>query len=158
MNNELKNGKMPISSKGEIDELASYRDGVNLGASVLDVDPVLGAYLKKKGFTFRWVNAKKYKNDGGFNANGWRALKMESIPSEVRTAVGLTFGTSAEGYLTRNDLVLAIRTEEKHAQHKALLKQRADLANGDSKFTEKKEALKEALGRVGTVQTGYDDE
>lgn len=155
---ELKNGKMPISSKGEQDELASYRDGINIGGSTLDVDPVLKAYLDKKGFVFRWINAKRYKEDGGFNKNGWRALRMESIPEEVRTSVGLTFGTSAEGYLTRNDLVLGIRTVEKNAQHKQLLKQRADLANGDTKFTEKKHALKEALGNAGVVHTGYEDE
>lgn len=154
----MSNGKLPISAKGEQDELASYRDGITLGASVLEVDPVLKNYLDKKGFVHRWINAKKYKADGGFNANGWRALRMESIPQDIKSAIGLVFGTSSEGYLTRNDLVLAIRTTEKAEQHRSILKQKADIANGDAKFAENKAALKEALGRAGTVQTGYDDE
>lgn len=157
MSNE-KNGKMPISAKGELDELASYRDGVNIGGSILDIDPVLKNYLESKGFACRWINASQYKKDGGFNKNGWRALRTESVPEKIRDAVGLTFGTSSEGFLTRNDLVLGIRTIEKHEAHRSQLKQRADILNGDSKFTDRKNQLKEALGRVGTVQTGYDDE
>lgn len=157
MSNE-KNGKMPISAKGEQDELASYRDGTTLNGSVLDVDPVLKSYLDSKGFVCRWINASKYKAAGGFDKNGWRALRMESIPEKIRDAVGLTFGTSSDGFLTRNDLVLGIRTVEKNEQHKQILKNKADLANGDAKFTEKKNQLKEALGRTGVVHTGYDDD
>jgi hypothetical protein len=156
MSNE-KNGKMPISSKGEMDTLASYRDGSNINGSILDVDPVLKSFLEKEGFACRWLNATRYKSDGGFNKNGWRALRMDSVPEKIRDSVGLTFGTSGDGFLTRNDLVLGIRTIEKHEAHKKQLKSRAESLTGDSKFDERKEQLKDALGRAGSVQTGYED-
>jgi hypothetical protein len=157
-NDQLKNGKLPISAKSELDELAAYRDGAAQSDSVLDVDPILKNYLTDKGFTCRWINASKYKIAGGFNKNDWKALRMESLPAKIQASIGSVFGTSAEGFLVRNDLVLGIRTVERHEQHRAKLKRSADLLNGEANFADKKEKLKEALGRTGVVHTGYDDE
>lgn len=156
-NETMKNGKMPISAKQEMDELSAYRDGLVLEGSVLDVDPALKKWLDDKGFTCRWLNGSKYTKAGGFSANGWRALRIKDVPEQIRSAGSFSFGESPEGYLVRNDLVLGIRTAEVNAAHKARLQERADRISGKDTLKKQASRLRETLGDKAVIDDKYDE-
>lgn len=153
----LKNGKMPVSAKNELDELSAYRENVLVEGSQLDVDPALRSWIENQGFTIRWVNAVKHKQAGGYNANGWKALRMKDVPESIRQSVGFSFGESPEGFLVRNDLILGIRTNEANAAHKQRLQERADNQAGKATLRKQANRLRETLGQDAKIDDSYDE-
>lgn len=150
MSKQMKNGKLPISSKREIDEIGAFEE-----QSILDVDKSIKNYLEGQGNTVRWINAIKFKASGGFNSKGWQPVRIEDIPKEVIHGTGAAYGSSADGFLLRNDMMLAKRSKEATDRHEKQLKMRADLASGKTK--QNANAIREGLGKYGKVIEGYDE-
>lgn len=150
----MKNGKMPISEKKIVDSMSAYHDTQE--ASLLEVDPTLKSFLDSQGLSCRWLNAQKYVKGGGFHKDGWRALRMPDVPPTIRSAITLGGGESPEGYLVRNDLLLAVRGENIQKRHEQRLRDANDRKMGVNRANAEK--LREHIGQAGgKVHEGYDD-
>lgn len=146
----MKNGKMPISAKKELDMSADFME-----MSLLDVEPTIKNHLESKGVTLRWINATKFKASGGFNSKGWRPVRTSDIPETILQGTGAGYGATAEGFLVRNDMMLAQRPKEVTEKHRRQLAQKAALASGKTKDVAA--GIKEGLGKYGKVIEGYED-
>lgn len=145
-----KNGKLPVSTRELMADLDLFDE-----ASVLDVDQAIEKHMANKGMTLRWINATKFKAAGGFSAKGWAPVRTSDIGKEVLEKSGMAFGATAEGFIVRNDLMLACRTKEMTDKHAKQLRAKAALASG--KLQNKADAIREGLGRYGKVIEGYDE-
>lgn len=148
--NKIKNGKLPISAQKEIDLGETFEE-----MSLLDVEPKIKAHLESKGVTLRWINATKFKAAGGFNSKGWRPVKVSDIPEVILQGTGAGYGATAEGFMIRNDMMLAQRSKEQTDRHEKQLKQKAALAAG--KTGNVANSMRENLGRYGKVIEGYEE-
>lgn len=146
----MKNGKMPISAKKELDMGTDFVE-----MSLLDVEPKIKAHLEANGATLRWINATKFKLAGGFNSKGWRPVRTSDIPEAILQGTGAGYGATAEGFLVRNDMMLAQRPKEITERHRSQLNQKAALASGKTK--EAAAGIKEGLGKYGKVIEGYEE-
>lgn len=122
--------------------------------SFFDIPKAIKAELEAKGLVGRWINAKKYQDNYGFHKSGWKAHKTSP---NARLAGSLDFGDGidAEGFIRRGDLVLATKSAEQQARHKATIdKKTAALSN----FTKSAaEEVRKTLGDKGTVIEGYEE-
>ena len=145
MSKPSKGGKLPVSQKKNVATDLFMDDD-----SVLAIDPELQREIEAKGLAFRWINASKYKNGGNFHKAGWRAYRRES-------SSGSEFEGSPDGFIQRNDLLLAVKPKEAHERKRAQIQQRADLMAGvqASRASELKDKLKSA-GMSSKVYEGYE--
>lgn len=147
--NTVKNGKTSIQKRPSLDQLDIFGE-----ASLFDVDPRLEEYMKEKQKTLRWINAAKFKQSGGFNSKGWNPVRVGDIPEAILTAASSGFGT-ADGFIMRNDMMLAYKSDEAASKHRNQLKVRADLASNRTK--EYAANIKQGLSEYGSVIEGYEE-
>lgn len=146
-----KQGKKHVSARNDVSDMGiDYKE-----ASILDLDPAIQRFLDGKNLAARWINGTKYTKAGGFNKDGWQPLKVADIPKEALQTMSLGFGTSGDGYLVRNDLLLAVRPKERQEAHKQMLARRANAQAGREQANAA--ALREHIGRTGKVFEGYDE-
>lgn len=120
--------------------------------SQLEVDATLKKELTEKGLAFRWINAKEFQKNFGFHRSGWTPYKRSAA-----TKVDSLFGGDVEGYVRRGDLVLAVKTLEEQARHKAGLAYKTSLYSGLNK--KQAQQLAEAARQAGVktkVSEGYE--
>lgn len=122
---------------------------------MFDVDPSIKKHLEGAGKVVRWINATKFKAAGGFNKGGWQPVRVSDLPKEVIEGTGVAYGSTAEGFLVRNDMMLAQRSKELAARHENSLRQSADRAARKTKGNA--QAIKESLGGYGRVIEGYEE-
>jgi hypothetical protein len=152
MSKITKGGRTPIAAKIENSDFSHDE----FDYSIMRLDPEIIAHLEEKGLSFRWINATKYKNDGGFHKSGWRAYRL---PDDVGSgSLDFSFGRSPEGYLIRNDLMLAVKPKELQERWKKHLasKVAAQDVSGKSRADELREMSRKA-GVKTTVTEGYDE-
>jgi len=146
-----KGGKMPLSQKkSEASDLYFDED-----PSILTVDPALKRELEAKGYAVRWINAGQYRNGGNFHKNGWQAYRPDQ--SATQGALSFQYGISADGFIIRNDLLLAIKPIEHAERQRARIKQKADMMAGVEKrrAAELRETMR-AAGLGTKVFEGYE--
>ena len=126
--NKSKGGKLPMSQKkNEVSDLFIEDD------SILALDPEIAREIESKGFAFRWINAGKYRAGGNFHKSGWRAYRRETKKDESPGSLDFNYGTSPEGYIIRNDLLLAVKPKEAHERKLARVRQKAEMMAGVEK-------------------------
>jgi len=81
--------------------------------------PDLKKELEEQRLAYRFVSTKRVVD--GKTVDGWVPYKRKGTPSK---ATALKFGHSADGYIRRGELVLAVKPKTEHALHKARLKKR----------------------------------
>lgn len=130
--------KVPAASRvtkqerRELDSLNVYQYDDNGDDSIFKVPPEIEAEGKTKGFVFRWINAAKYRGSSNFHARGWQAYRRET--GAVKSAAEFAGGTSPEGYIIRDDMILAFKPDEVHEKYRQKVKMRTDaLAGKDDK-------------------------
>jgi hypothetical protein len=123
--------------------------------SILDLDPAIVKHFEGKNLALRWINGSKYTKSGGFHQHGWQPVRVADIPKEVMERASLGFGVGGDGYIVRNDSMLAVRPKERQEQHKSMLKRRADAQSG--RESENAERLREHFGGKAKVFEGYED-
>ena len=155
MSTKNKQGREPISQKAAIESSDFSHD--DLDFNLLKIDPELKAQLDKEGFAFRWINAPKYLAGGNFHQSGWRAYRMKRDEAD-RGAVDFNFGVSPEGYIIRNDLILAVKPKEQQERWKKHLKKKADLQSGVEmqRADELRSRIRES-GFKAKIHEGYDE-
>lgn len=153
-NKQVKGGRLPLSTKETLD--SSDFSHEDLDFNILKVDPELKAELEGQGLAYRWINAKNYSSSGNFHKSGWVAYRRKDEAS--RGSLDFNYGSSPEGYIIRNDLILAVKKQEAHARWKAKVRQKAEIMSGvnGQKANELREAVRGA-GVKARVFEGYDE-
>ena len=148
-----KGGKLPLSAKNAVEQMNADRE--ELDQSVLKVDADLLAKITAEGLVCRWINATKYKNGGNFHKSGWRPYKVTQSSTD-RGSYDFSYGVSPEGYLIRNDLILAVKKKDDQERWKSHIHKRAQAMAG--KQDETIASFKERARSGGAkVLEGYDD-
>lgn len=145
--------KTPIKNKQTAEKQAIAFSEFDLD-DALAIEPTLLAEIKAKGLVHRWINSAKFKNNFGFDARRWAPYKRESKGSE-------SFGfTDSEGYTRRGDLILAVRSTEINAAHKAKIQRKnSNLAATQSKeaASELRQRMKDAGIKGAKIFEGYEE-
>jgi hypothetical protein len=145
------NMKTKIQSK-QVKEKAPI-DEFNLDDN-LAVDAEVLAEIKGKGLVHRWINASKYKQNFGFDARRWQPYKREN---QGNSAFGFV---DSEGYTRRGDLILAVRSVELNAAHKAKIERKnMQLSAGQNKAAadQLRQHLKDSGVTSSKVYEGYEE-
>lgn len=153
-NKSSRGGRVPLSSKSAVSSDFTHDE---LDFNLLRLDPELKAELDEKGFVARWINAKKYLSGGNYHQSGWRAYRKQ-VSNEDRGALDFNYGVSPEGYIIRNDLILAVKPAEHQEKWKAHLRRKADIQSGvnNSRASELREAAAER-GVKAKIYEGYEE-
>ena len=119
----------------------------------LIIDPKIRAEIEAKGLVCRWINGHKFKDNYGFDARRW-------VPYKTETGMGEAFGgKDSEGYIRRGDLILAVRTKEMNAAHKAKIdRKNKTLAAAQNKQAadELRQRMKDAGVKGVKILEGYE--
>lgn len=153
MNKVNKGGRAPASEKtATSSDFSTDEFDINL----LKIDAELRAELDEQGLVPRWINAKSFIQGGNFHRAGWRPYKRD--PSKVKGALDFGYGASPEGYIQRNDLVLAVKKVDEHERYKAHIQRRADIMSGVNRNAaqELREKIKSS-GVKAKIFEGYED-
>lgn len=148
----MSNGKVPVSAKKQ----AQSADFMNSELNVLMIDPTLRQELEEQNLVYRWINAKQYLSGGNFHKSGWVAYRPKSTAGSGNT--DFLFGRSADGYIIRHDLLLAVRPKEANTAHKRRLQNRVDAQTGlkSTRAQQLREQAQEA-GIKMRIHDGYEE-
>lgn len=119
----------------------------------LAIDPSLLQELQDKGLAHRWINAKKNKDNYGFDSRGWTPYKRDSKPTPGFEAFG---NTDAENYTRRGDLVLAAQSTFIAEKRKAKIADRNRRLSGDHQKSAA-QSLREAMGGKAKIFVGDEE-
>lgn len=149
-NQTVKNGRVPLAKKKNSLRKV-HPDSPSLEPDITGISAELQEELDKKGLVCRWINQAEYVKNGGFHRSGWKAYR-----SEKRDGSG-DLGSNSDGYITRMGLILAVKTAEEQAAHRArILRRNRDV---DMAVKGKTEDFKKLARQAGaTVDEGYEDE
>ena len=119
------------------------------------IDPVLKAELDGKGLAHRWINAKTYKDNYGYDRRRWVPYKRESKAPSGYESYGYA---DPEGFIRRGDLILAAQPQAFADNRKAkIIARTASQANQNKQAAaELAETLKNS-GHRAKVYEGYDE-
>lgn len=153
MATNIKNGKLPLSQK---------RNQVSINAedifdNALAVDPALVDLLKEKGYVCRYINAKRYSDMGGSHPSRWKPVPVSKLKEWGYATISVSpdFGSDADGYIRRAELVLAIRSIDLNEKHKAYLAQEADRARVKNLMDKQRREAKSTYSSIGQFHSGY---
>lgn len=152
MNNNMKDGKKPLSSK-VTNPFAQPDDFGNPLAVPADIKADLAA----KGLEFRWINATELHKMQGYHKRGWVPYKRSGTMTGTQ---GMKFGNDPEGLVRRGDCILATKTKEQCDSHRAYNTARASRGKtiNAQKAQELRAMLKDSGLKDAKVLEGYEDE
>ena len=87
--------------------------------SALDIDEALKKELKSLKFQCRWINYKTYRAQG-FHKRQWKPFIRKSLPPDKTR-----FDVNADGFMVRNDLILAIKPVSYVEKHRHELREKS---------------------------------
>ena len=155
---KIKDGKIPASAKTQASKASVKANLVNPGdlqINALMLDDELAQELRAKGLTWRFINRKKWDSDG-FHKSYWVPYKRESTPSSSSV-----FSAGADGYTRRGDMILAVKTEEAQAVHRARIRQKTSAQSNTTKI--KTDEFRKMMSDAGIspkyskVHSGYEE-
>ena len=117
------------------------------------IDPLLKKELHEKKLEYRWINAKKWKDNYGFDPRMWTPYKRESKMTPGYEAYGMT---DSEGYTRRGDLILAAQAEHIAAKRKERIANKNKNLSLDHQ-KQVAEELRRGLKGQGKIIEGYDE-
>lgn len=117
------------------------------------IDPLLLKELKEKGLAHRWINAKKWKDNYGFDPRMWAPYKRESKMTPGYEAYGIT---DSEGYTRRGDLILAAQSEQVAARRREKIANKNKALQKDHQKVAAEQLRRDLKGQ-GKVTEGYDE-
>ena len=150
--NTTKNGKKPLATRPpqSVDIQAD-----ELFGNACSISPELARELDEKGLVPRFVDAKKLYEMNGYHPKGWVPYKRDM---SIVGKEDFKYGSDPSGIIRRGSLILAVKTKEQAAKHKAYLDQRAGRAKTFN--TEKAKELRD-FGRSHNlpveVHEGYEE-
>lgn len=121
-----------------------------------EVDKKILAEFKEKNLAHRWISRASLVQNRG-DHRGWVPYKTEVKKNTAAGSLDFQYGIDPEGYISKKDLVLAVRPNEVHQTSKRRIAARTAAKEGgyNSQAAAK---LKEITGGSMKVLEGYDDE
>ena len=110
-----KSGKTSIEEKHKSLGFRPAEEVYKGGIDDLEIDQELKKELEDYELDYRWINFKEFKRLG-FHKRDWKPYKRESKPNNT-----VVFNIDADGLMTRDDLVLAVRPKSHTAAHREYL-------------------------------------
>jgi len=134
MSKEIKKsngGRAPLSQKNEI-------SGFEFGSkakSMLDIPEACAKELEAMGHEARWIDVVELKKNHGWHKREWVPCKFSCLTgANAANPFGATEG-QYDGYLIRQQLVLASKPAEKARARRAYTAMRAKLQSNPGKTT-----------------------
>jgi hypothetical protein len=127
--------------------------GITADPFLFDVDPTLKSKIEAEGLTCRWINRANYISNRG-DHRGWRPYQLPKTEMQSKGALDFQYGVDPDGYVSRGDLVLAVRPLAMHEASKKRIAMKNKAQQGFQAEAAKK--LKEQTGM--NVLEGYEDE
>lgn len=118
-----KNGRQPIAKRAKRNPFVMTDD---VFGNPLALDEELKKELQDQKLSYRFVDAKKLYEMGGYHAKGWVPYKRKPGASANIGIAEFKFGSDPEGVIRRGSMILAVKTEEQAEKHRAFLRQRAE--------------------------------
>lgn len=148
----VSNGKDPISQKTDL-----TMEFGNRAKSMMDIPKECQQELDKSGMEGRWIDIVKLKTNHGWHKREWQPFKFTCL-DQKNNPFGAPDG-QYEGYLIRQQLVLAAKSKDKVAQRKAYIKARTDMQAdpGKLKINEFKQLVRDTGSKI-RVHEGYDED
>ena len=119
----------------------------------LSIDPALKQELKNANMSYRWINAKKWKDNYGFDPRMWAPYKRQSKMPPGYEAFGMV---DSEGYTRRGDLILAAQTNAVAQKRKDKIASKNKALAGDQN-KKAAQSLRESLQGKARVIEGYEE-
>jgi hypothetical protein len=150
---EKRNGKRPIAEKsaagfGDLD----FGNNMRLSPEILNE-------IKEQHLAHRFVDARQLEKYGNTHKNGWVPYKVKAREA-TNDIQAMQLGVSPDGFVRRGTLVLAVRSEQIDAQHRAMIVKRN--AVQQEVQAQQAGALREMARAAGLkkdiVSEGYDEE
>lgn len=117
------------------------------------IDPSLQRELKEKNLAYRWINARRWKDNYGYDARMWAPYKRDSNMSPGFEAFGMV---DSEGYTRRGDMILAAQSMEIAGRRKEkIANKNKNLVNDHRKSAV--DQLRKELKGAGKVYEGYEE-
>lgn len=157
-NNNIKNGKKPISQKSR--PLPVTHDDVF--SNPLEIDVEMKKVIESKGYSYRFINYKRFVDMGGSHEAYWTPISRKQIKEwgydKLDTSTTI-LGADPDGYIRRQDLILAVRPKATNDKHKAYLRQEAaSRSNLQQRHADELRELVRRSGMNAQVHEGYEDE
>ncbi len=122
---ENSKSKKGLASKSTKSLVSSDMGGDNESASLFKLSSAIKKELSAQGLVWRFIFVKKYIDNHGFHRSGWKPHQFAK-PAEDRGKFDFGDGIDSEGYLRRGDQILAVKTKEAQAIHRAKIQRRND--------------------------------
>lgn len=123
--------RVPVTQKNNI---SSYEFG-NKAKSMLDIPESCASELSSKGLEGRWIDSVQLKKNAGYHKREWQPYKFDCLKGANSIN---PFGASEglyDGYLMRQQLVLAAKPIEKANARRAYTQMRAKMQANPNKNT-----------------------
>jgi hypothetical protein len=121
------------------------------------VHPALLEDIKQKNLAHRWINAKKFKDNYGYDSRQWTPYK----PDVKITSSMEYFGyADPEGFIRRGDSLLAVQPmaiKERRSAQISQKTQHSAKAHRQASKAQLESALKSTGDSKAKVHEGYDD-
>ncbi len=158
MSKQIKNGQRPLSQKTRPPAII---DSDDVFSNPLSLDADMLKLIESKGFKYRWINYKNFVEMGGTHEAHWVPLPLKQLKEwgyDSINAQTFLFGSDADGYIRRKDLILGIRSNAINDKHKQYLRQEAARASMVQERTA--DAARELVGNTQGIKVheGYQDD
>ena len=151
----IKEGKKPIQARPTtFDPQADQLFG-----SMLDIPTPLKAELESQGLEYRWIDAKRAVEGGGFHKNGWTPYHRRTADT-IEGVADFKFGSDPTGLVRRDTVVLAVRPKDKGERHRQFLSDRARRYSVLSHQKAQADQLKQTAKGSGfktSIHEGYEE-
>ncbi len=155
----VKNGKMPLSSKATIGP--SFED-VDFMGNNMKLPKTFVDQLLELGFECRFISRQKFDSLGGYHRRGWKPFVGKDFKQDGRDIIKVDpylWGSSPDGTINRAEMVVAIRPVSICEKHRAHVQQRTDVQSGNQ-VKRAAEGIRESAAKKGekvNISEGYED-
>lgn len=144
----MSNAKRPLSSKKtptHLKEPDFFQDRFSLSEEVKKE-------IEAQNLEYRFIDYKKYVNEGGVHRFGWTVYRVKNQPKE-----SFLIGQNPDGIIRRGSTVLATRPKSYGDKHRDYLEQKNRIYKG-FKAQKAAELRDKARNSGAVIDESYDDD
>jgi hypothetical protein len=115
--------------------------------------------LRTQNLGYRFIDAKRYYENGGYHPKGWAAYRVKTSPSATMDTQSFGLGRDPEGVFRRGTTILAVKPMEQVEEHRRILRERSNRASkgvNKQKADELRQMARDA-DLDAHIQEGYEE-
>ena len=154
MANQIQGGRKPLSQKPRTTPKYNIND---VFRDRFSLDDDLKKEIGSKGLEYRWINYKKYVENGNYHEWGWAVYKRE----KAADTASFLLGNTPDGIIRRGDSVLAVRAKDICEKHRAHIRNKTEILSNRNFARQKASELRQMARESNmdiTVHEGYEHE